>query len=402
MSAVHLPPSQWRESEGFKNLVTALWDDEDGPRIVGGAVRDGLLGIQVSDIDLATKLHPQTVIDRLEEARIKAIPTGIDHGTITAVSQGKTFEITTLRRDVSTDGRRATVVFATDWKEDAARRDFTINALYADPVSGEIFDYFGGVEDLNAHIVRFIGDPTERIAEDHLRILRYFRFLARFGEENLDPDAIAACSATAKSLMALSRERIAGEILKILTISLMIENNIFASFLPEISCDAATKFGRLLAREKSYAAPVSIIARLLALLSPESVIVDKVAMRLKLSNKMRVDLATRLENQAPTPDTVRSIAYRHGIECARDAALLFAPDPDLPACIAKLEDWTPPSFPIKGGDLITRGLTAGPVVAKTLKAIEVAWIVEGFPEPKRALELTDQFVAGALLATKNS
>ena len=167
---------------------------------------------------------------RLEKARIKAVPTGIDHGTITAVSDGHPFEITTLRRDVSTDGRRATVAFTDDWKEDAARRDFTINALSADPLTGELFDYFGGLADLEQRHIRFIGDPLQRIAEDHLRILRFFRFHARFDAGEPDAAALDACTARANDLMALSRERIADELLKLLglpdpsaTVAIMLE-----------------------------------------------------------------------------------------------------------------------------------------------------------------------------------
>ena len=180
MTARVLPDVEWRDADGLKRVIAALADDHGGPRIVGGAVRDSLLGIAVTDVDLATILHPDAVIDRLEAARIKAVPTGLDHGTVTAVADGKNYEITTLRRDVATDGRRATVAFATDWREDAARRDFTINALYADPNTGEIFDYFDGLADLESGTIRFIGDADQRIAEDFLRILRYFRFLARF------------------------------------------------------------------------------------------------------------------------------------------------------------------------------------------------------------------------------
>ncbi len=409
MSAVHLPSAPWRESEGLKALVAALSEGDDTPRIVGGAVRDSLLGLPVSDIDFATKLHPETVIGRLQAARIKAIPTGLDHGTITAVSQGQTFEITTLRRDVSTDGRRATVVFATEWEEDAARRDFTINALYADPVSGEIYDYFGGIEDLKSHSLRFIGDPAQRIAEDHLRILRYFRFLARFGGEQVDDAALAACADAAKSLMALSRERIASELLKIMAtqsplfaVTLMIEHGIFASFLPELTSDARSRLARLIERERSYDTPVSLSARLLTLLPPQPAIVEKTAMRLKLSNRMRVDLINRLCNQAPAPENIRALAYRFDIDTAHDVALLFASDKDVQACLDKLDHWDVPEFQVKGGDLIKHGLIAGPVVAKTLKAIEAAWIAEDFPDNTRVAELTDQLVAGALLATKNS
>ncbi len=404
-----LPDAPWRASEGLKAIVAALSDGDDVLRIVGGAVRDSLLGLRVSDIDLATKLLPHVVIDRLESARIKAIPTGIDHGTITAVAIGQTFEITTLRRDVSTDGRRATVVFSKDWKEDAARRDFTINALYADPVSGQIFDYFGGLEDLKSHTLRFIGDPARRIAEDHLRILRYFRFLARFGKDEVDLIALIACREASKSLMALSRERIASELLKIMgtdnpvfAVSLMIDNGIFASFLPELSDNAAFLLKRLVDREQTRAMQPSVCARLLSILPPDMATVDKVAMRLKLSNRMRVDMANRLSEQTPTSQTIRALAYRTDTECARDTAMLFADEGALSGCLAKLEAWSSPRFPIKGGDLIARGLNAGPVVAKTLKDIEAAWIEEGFPGTDRAKILTDQLVAGALLAIKNS
>src|SRR3954463_6393951 len=186
---LRLDAAKWRKRRGMRKLLKALGADEGLTRYVGGAVRDDLLGLPVSDIDLATRIAPDEVMRRLEKARIKAVPTGIDHGTVTAVSDGHPFEITTLRRDVATDGRRATVAFTDDWEEDAARRDFTINALSADPLTGELFDYFGGLPDLENRHIRFIGDPLQRIAEDHLRILRFFRFHARFGSG--EPDAAA-------------------------------------------------------------------------------------------------------------------------------------------------------------------------------------------------------------------
>ena len=201
---------------GCSGCLNALGAEEGLTRYVGGAVRDELLRLPVSDIDLATRIPPDEVIRRLEEAKIKAVPTGIEHGTVTAVSDGHPFEITTLRRDVSTDGRRATVAFTDDWEEDAARRDFTINALSADPLTGELFDYFGGLADLERRHIRFIGDPLQRIAEDHLRILRFFRFHARFDAGEPDVAALEACTARANDLMALSRERIADELLKLL------------------------------------------------------------------------------------------------------------------------------------------------------------------------------------------
>ena len=182
--ALTIDASKWRRRRGMKRLLEALGGDKGLTRYVGGAVRDDLLDHRVSDVDLATRLQPEEVMQRLEAGKIKAVPTGIDHGTITAISDGHPYEVTTLRRDVSTDGRRATVAFTTDWEEDAARRDFTINALSADPRTGEIFDYFGGLDDLLERHIRFIGDPLKRIAEDHLRILRYFRFHAQFGAGN--------------------------------------------------------------------------------------------------------------------------------------------------------------------------------------------------------------------------
>ena len=172
-----LPDMPWRHRPGLGGLLGALDAPAGKARFVGGAVRDSLLGLPVNDVDIATTLDPHAVVDRLKDAGIKAVPTGIDHGTVTAILPDGPVEITTLRRDVSTDGRRATVAYTDDWWEDAARRDFTVNALYADPVSGAISDYFGGLDDLKARRLRFIGDAAARIAEDHLRILRYFRFL---------------------------------------------------------------------------------------------------------------------------------------------------------------------------------------------------------------------------------
>ncbi len=200
--------------EGFAALIEAL-GGPDQTRLVGGVVRDTLLGLDPADVDLATRLLPDDVLARLKAAGIRAVPTGIAHGTVTAVLPSGPIEVTTLRHDVSTDGRHAVVAFTDAWDEDAARRDFTMNALYADPVTGAVFDSVGGLADLEARVVRFIGDPYRRIAEDHLRILRFFRFHARFGD-TIDAEGLAACSARANDLMALSRERIASELLKLL------------------------------------------------------------------------------------------------------------------------------------------------------------------------------------------
>src|SRR5690606_20548308 len=225
------------------------------------AVRDTLLGHHVTDVDIATTWLPHQTMEKLQAADIKVIPTGIDHGTVTAVASGTSYEITTLRHDIETDGRRATIAYASDWRDDAARRDFTINALYANPVSGEIFDYFGGLADLDAGRVIFIGDAATRIAEDNLRILRFYRFAARFGD-TLDPASHAAVVAARQSLKSLSRERICDELLKILSlpdprriVGHMAKDDIFGVLLPEIeSLDSAlATLGQLLNNEQAVA-----------------------------------------------------------------------------------------------------------------------------------------------------
>ncbi|HYI43134.1 MAG TPA: CCA tRNA nucleotidyltransferase, partial [Sphingomicrobium sp.] len=308
-------------------LLDALGAADGLTRYVGGAVRDQLLDIPVRDIDLATRLQPREVVERLESARIKAVPTGIEHGTITAVSDGQPVEVTTLRRDVSTDGRRATVAFTDDWKEDAARRDFTINALMADPVSGELFDYFGGLADIEKRLVRFIGDPLQRIAEDHLRILRFFRFHARFGGGQPDAAALEACSARANDLMALSRERIADELLKLLdardpsaTVELMLGRQILKPVVPEIEPTALGHLRDLIAAERQSGVSQDCLRRLVALLPPDAEVAGRVAARLKLSNRARQRIACgAIRDVEGEP---RALAYRIGNECAVDRLLL--------------------------------------------------------------------------------
>jgi len=287
-----LPRADWRERKGLARLCTVLGSAAGEARFVGGAVRDTILGFDVADVDLATVHSPERVIALLKEEGIKVVPTGLAHGTVTAVlPDGSPVEVTTLRCDVATDGRHATVEFTDNWREDAARRDFTMNALYADPATGEIFDYFGGLDDLKAGRVRFIGDPLKRIAEDHLRILRFFRFHARFGD-TVDPGGLDACTARANDLMALSRERIAMELLKLLVavhavdvVSLMIAHGIFTPVLPEIT--SAERLARLAAREASAGIAPDPIRRLAALLPADPDVADDVAARLKLSKADR-------------------------------------------------------------------------------------------------------------------
>ena len=383
-----LPDAPWTRREDLAALITAL-----GPgntRYVGGAVRDTLLGIAVKDIDVATPLVPAEVTAGLERAGIRNVPTGIEHGTVTAVLAGGPVEITTLRRDVATDGRRATVAFATDWREDAARRDFTIKALYADPETLRIDDFFGGLSDLAARRVRFIGDARERIREDHLRILRYFRFQARFGSHPADTEAESACAELASTLKGLSRERIGMETMNLLglpdpapTVARMAELGVLAQFLPEARPGA---LAMLVAQEQAQGIAPDPLRRLAALLPPDPALVEQVASRFRLSSAQKKRLATAAarsdEQEAP-----RALAYRLGRSEALDRLLLAG------APVQALEDWDIPQFPLKGGEIVARGVSAGPEVARTLRSIEERWISEGFPPRERVLDMLDEAIA---------
>lgn len=376
------------QSDGLRAVVSALGGNV---RLVGGVVRDTLAGQATKDIDLATPLLPEQVMHLLEKSGIKVVPTGLAHGTVTAVIDGRPFEITTLRKDVSTDGRRATVSFTDDWQEDAARRDFTINALYADPATGEVFDYFGGVDDLAAGIVRFIGDPLTRIAEDHLRILRYFRFNARFGKGEPHGESLSACRARANDLMALSRERIAMELLALLAlpdpapaVALMIGNGIFVPVLPEIN-DAAP-LHQLIAQEQANTTLPEALRRLAALIPADPAIAEDIANRLRLSNAQRkhlILLAQRSDADAGNP---KALAYRLGVDAARDRLLLGH------GGITALHDWTPPKFPLTGGTIVAKGVQAGPEVARILQAVERQWVDEGFPDAERVDEILERLI----------
>jgi poly(A) polymerase len=385
-----LPPHPFHDRPGVAELIAALGNDD--ARFVGGCVRDALLGQSVADIDMATRHEPAEVVRRLAATGIKAVPTGLAHGTITAVAHGTPIEVTTLRRDVATDGRHAVVAFATDWREDAGRRDFTMNALYADPASGEVFDWFGGLADLAARRVRFIGDPLQRIAEDHLRILRFFRFHARFGDR-VDADGLDACTMRANDLMALSRERIAAELLKLLVAAqavmvtaLMVERGILRAVLPEIDADGATRMAALASRETAAGIDADPIRRLAALLPAAAA--EAVGARLKLSNTQRRRLIAA--TLGPGDEGPRALAYRVGVESATDRLLLAGED------AAPLAAWSPPRLPVGGGALVARGLGKGPAVAAALRTIETRWIAEGFPPEPRVTQLVDEVTAQAL------
>lgn len=386
---VVLPPAPWLDRGDLAALVAAL--GAGNARYVGGAVRDTLLGIAVKDIDVATPLTPDAVSRRLKAAGIRVIPTGIEHGTVTALLDSGPVEITTLRRDVSTDGRRATVAFAEDWREDAARRDFTINALYADPGSREVHDWFGGLADLAERRVRFIGDPRQRIREDHLRILRYFRFQARFGSQPADAEAESACSELAATLKGLSRERIGMEMMNLLglpdpapTIARMGQLGVLAEVLPE--ADPAA-LARLVAAERAEAIAPDPLRRLAALLSGGSGQAETVASRFRLSNAQKKRLATAAaRTDADTVDP-RAMAYRLGREPALDRLLLAGRSTE------PLSGWEAPVFPLKGGDIVAAGVSAGPQVARLLRRIEDRWLGEGFPSATRVRDMLAEELA---------
>ena len=385
-----LPPADWTRRDDLAALVAALGADR--VRWVGGAVRDTLLDHPVGDIDAATLLEPQAVIDRLDEAGIRTVPTGIDHGTVTAILPGGPVEITTLRQDVSTDGRRATVAFATDWREDAARRDFTINALYVHPDTLEIDDWFGGLADLEARKVRFIGDARQRIREDHLRILRYYRFQARFGG-TLDAEAEDACAELAPTLKGLSRERVAAELLNLLalpdpvaTVARMEERGVLPVVLPESGPRGVAALEALVAEERRQSVAPDALRRLAALLPAEPATVDQVAARLRLSAAQRKRLAAAAAREAE-PGDPRVLAYRLGRAEAIDRLLLAGAD------VAPLAGWDIPRLPLKGGEIVARGISAGPEVSRILRAIEERWIAEDFPERDRVREILAEELA---------
>ena len=381
----------WLTSDGARAVFAALDAAAGSSRLVGGAVRDALLGLPVSDIDIATRLSPDDASARLAAAGIKVVPTGIAHGTITAVTPDGVFEVTTLRRDVATDGRHAVVAYTDDWAEDAARRDFTINALYANPLTGEIFDEVGGLDDLVARRVRFIGDPLQRIAEDHLRILRFFRFHARFGAGPPEIEGLAACAARARDLMALSRERIRDELLKLLCVAdpvptarVMVDRGILAPVLPEATDIIA--LGRLVAVEHGLNLACVALRRLAALMPADVALLDGMGARLRLSNADRKRLAAMAERLGTVPTDLRPLAFETSIDTAIDRAALAAAEPhDIAQPLRTLDGWTPPRLPVSGRDLIALGVPEGPEVSKALQDVQKLWVAAGFPEDRQAV-----------------
>jgi poly(A) polymerase len=380
------PLPLWAASAETRALLACV-----GPqvRFVGGCVRDALAGIVPNDLDLAGPERPEAVMAKLEAAGFKAIATGLAHGTVTAIVRGRRFEITTLRRDVATDGRHATVEFTDDWRLDAARRDFTINAMSMD-ADGTVFDFFGGREDLAAGRVRFVGDAAARIAEDYLRVLRLFRFHARFGQGAIDAAALAACTAAAAQLKNLSAERVHSELFGLLAgsnapamLDAMRAAGLFAFWLPELEGTAA--LARLLAVAGQARARVDAILALASLLTPADV--SGVAARLRLSRAETARLQAlcapplRLDPAADEKQR-RAAFYRLGDDPAAHVLLQWSQAPDAQGCAALYAAalaWVRPRFPLSGEDARRAGFEPGPAMGAWLKAREEEWIEAGCP-----------------------
>ena len=408
MTSLSSPLMPWLPDAGLQRLFAAIRASGGEARAVGGAVRDGLLGRAVTDIDIAVNRTPEQVIAALTAAGIKSVPTGLAHGTITAVLDHKGYELTSLRRDVATDGRHAVVAFTDDWAADAARRDFTINALYVD-ADGALYDYVGGQADLARNRVRFIGDAQARITEDVLRILRFFRFTAWFGQGAADAEGLAACRALAGMIPQLSVERVWREIVKLLAADhpapvwrLMQESGVLAHILPEATNIA--RLGSLRDVEARYALDPAPLVRLAALLPPDQAVARAIAQRLKLSKRESEHMLCLAALPAVVrgkldPVPLRRLLYTHGAKPIHDAVVLqaAAQPTDIESALAIIAAWDKPHFPLQGADLLAMGLAAGPKVGLVLAATEEWWIACDFlPTRAECLAEAERVIGGCL------
>ena len=388
----------WMTDSKTRAVLDALGPDA---RFVGGAVRNALLGRDVSDIDIATPLVPDEVTKRLTAAGLSAVPTGVEHGTVTAISSGKPFEVTTLRRDVATDGRRAVVAFTTDWNEDAQRRDFTMNALYA-TADGEVIDLVGGVDDLKAGRVRFVGDATTRIREDYLRILRLFRFQAWYGKGDIESEALRAAASEKSGLAQLSGERVQKELLKLLeaedpapVLRTMAAAGILGELLP--GALSIARLEKLAAIDAEAFFTPDPLLRLAALLPNDPAVVAEVTAKLRLSNAQ----ALRLEDIAGAKEKIvsylsvkemRKLLYRIGAGAFKDRVFLkWADDAKATNAVqwrmllAVADAWERPRFPLSGRDVMLAGVPEGPLVGKVLSEVEDWWVDADFIEDEFSL-----------------
>jgi poly(A) polymerase len=392
----------WLSERPLAQLLSVLDHDGEEARVVGGAVRNTLIGLPHGDVDVATTAVPAEVTRRAEAAGFKAVPTGFDHGTVTVVIEGRPFEVTTLREDVETFGRHATVKFGRDWKRDAERRDFTMNALSLS-ADATVHDYVGGLEDLRARHVRFIGDAATRIAEDHLRILRFFRFHACYGEGHPDADGLSAAILARDTLEQLSRERVRMELMKLLTaphavpaLAVMAEAGLLGPVLGGVPYLAS--FANMAKVEGAAGLLPDATRRLGALGVWVGEDAERLWQRLRLSNAEHARLAAMGEGwwrvaPAMGEASARALIYALGPDDFTERVLLAwtrSPQGAHDAAWRELatlpERWTAPRFPLRAADFIARGVEKGPRLGAALAAAEEAWIAAGFPMEKAALD----------------
>ena len=404
-----LAHAPWLHSGGTARVLQLLNADGEEARVVGGAVRNALMNLPHGDIDIATTALPEVVMRRAKSAGIKSVPTGIDHGTITLVIDGHPYEVTTLREDTETFGRKAKVAFGRDWVRDAERRDFTMNGLSAD-AAGVVHDYVGGLADVAARRVRFIGDPDQRIAEDYLRILRFFRIHAAFGAGDPDRDGYLACIRGRGGLSSLSAERVRMEMLKLLlahgaaaAASAMVDAGLIQSMIGGVAYPGP--LSAMIAIERELGLKADAIRRLAALTVAVTEDAKRIATRLRLSNaeaKALDSMGHRWWRFATKDEAnARRLLYRLGPDRYHDRVLLGWARVGGGADSARWREladlpkrWTPPKFPLRAADFIARGLSEGPALGHVLTLAEDAWLAADFPLEQAALaSIADQAAA---------
>jgi poly(A) polymerase len=406
----NLAHAAWFNDPALKRVFALLNADGGEGRVVGGAVRNSLMGLDVSDIDVATTLTPDVVIERAKAAGIKAVPTGVEHGTVTLVIDRKPFEVTTLRADVETDGRRAKVAFSTDWQTDAERRDLTINALYVNE-QGEVVDLVGGLADLEKRNIRFIGDAATRISEDYLRVLRFFRFFAYYGSGRPDADGLRACAAARSKLQTLSAERVWSEMRKLLSagdpgraLLWMRTVGTLTEILPETEKWGIDAIPALVATEQALGWKPDPLLRLASIVPPDAARLAAMAERLKFANAEAAFFKT-WANAAPVNDEISAAAferllYRNGAEGivtrvklalaitrgkAEDDMKEMARSARLNKLLDHAKSWVKPAFPVNGSDVMAKGIPSGRQVGETLSTLENQWVEENFSSDRAAL-----------------
>ena len=400
----------WIRDKSLQKLLGVLSAGGEGARVVGGAVRNTLLGQPVSDLDIATTCLPEETLRRAKEAGFKVVPTGIGHGTITVIAQGRPYEVTTLRADVETDGRHAEVAFGRDWQVDAERRDFTINALYVE-ADGTVIDLVGGIADIENGTLRFIGDPEQRIREDYLRILRFFRFFAWYGKGRPESEGLKACARLKDGLARLSAERIWSELKKLLAapdpsraLLWMRQAGVLTAVLPESEKWGIDSIHGLVKTERDLDWDVDPMLRLASIIPPNAERTTELALRLKLSNSERERLENWANTMPPQPEISQSgfakklyrsdrqgmsDQLRLALASARagaledNAAMMRAGH--LSKLLEFLERYEKPKFPLSGGDLVAAGFDKGPEIGKVQRALENEWIESGFSLGRDAL-----------------